>query len=279
VGNETPALTASTMERLNDVKRVSPSGVDYWRARDIHSILGYATFAKFEGVMTRVRDALAQMGEEPQDHVARTGKMVAIGSGAQRKATDYYLTRAACYLAAMNGDPSKQEVAQAQRYFASRTRQAEISDQQAADFKRLQDRDRISKAVKRVNDAAKDVGVTRYGIFTAAGAMAFYDLSADQVANMKGLPAGEKLFDRAGTLELAGNAFRMELAAERLSKEGVSGEDRAVRVNREVGKTVRETMKQQLGHGPEHLPLEAEPIRAVEARLLGRGNYKTLPGS
>ena len=115
--------------------------------------------------------------------------MVQLGSGAQRATLDYFLTRAACYLIAMNGDGSKTEVASAQGYFAIQTRRAELVQQSAADHKRLRNRDRLKDAVKRVNDVAKDVGVIRYGLFTDAGWRGFYHgMSVKEVAAMKGVP-------------------------------------------------------------------------------------------
>ena len=52
--------------------------------------------------------------------------MVAIGSGASRRVRDYMLTRYACYLIAMNGDPRKQEITFAQSHFALSTRRNEL---------------------------------------------------------------------------------------------------------------------------------------------------------
>lgn len=269
------AVTHSpTMQRLEAIRRTTEGGVEFWRARELYSVLGYESWGKFEPVISRASEALTHNGEDPSHHIARTGKMVQLGSGAQRATLDYFLTRAACYLITMNGDGGKPEIASAQGYFAIQTRRAEIAQQGDADLKRLRNRDRVKDAVKRVNDVAKDAGVTRYGLFTDAGWRGFYGMSVKEVASMKGLPDGENIYDHAGNLELTGNAFRMELTAERLAQEPGGGEERAIKLNREIGQRVRQTMVVEIGHGPEDLPLESEPIKAVEARLLGKPTPK-----
>jgi hypothetical protein len=48
------------------------------------------------------------------------------GSRAKREVKDYYLSRLACYLIAMNGDSRKSEIAAAQNYFAVATRAHEM---------------------------------------------------------------------------------------------------------------------------------------------------------
>ena len=62
--------------------------------------------------------------------------MVSLGSGANRKIIDYMLTRYACYLIAMNGDTSKEEIAFAQSYFAVQTRKTELIEERIAYIER-----------------------------------------------------------------------------------------------------------------------------------------------
>ena len=257
----------STMKNLEALRKVSDEGVEYWHARDLVELLGYSSFARLTPVLDRVRDALSHNGLSPSHHIARTGKMVVIGSGAQREAADFFLTRAACYLLAMNGDPSKPEIADAQAYFAVQARRSELADAERNDRKRLQTRDRVRNAAKRVAAVARDKGVQRFPLFHNARYEGLYEKSSKEVHGAKGVPAGESLLDHAGPLELAAHAFQMELASEKLANDFKSGEEHAISANRDVARSVRQTMIKEVGHGPESLQLEREPIKALEARM------------
>ncbi len=108
----TPAYR-STMERLETLKHITASGKEYWLAREIYPALGY-TWEGFDGVITRAMDACSGVGIVPENHFRQTSTMVVLGSSAKRNVVNYFLSRAACYLIAINGDPSKPEVAAAQ---------------------------------------------------------------------------------------------------------------------------------------------------------------------
>jgi DNA-damage-inducible protein D len=110
-----------TMEGLEAVKKTSPEGIDYWMARDIHPILGYPNWREFENVIRRAWLAFRGNGVDPSQQIELTHKLMEVGQGAQLKGNDFFLSRSACYLIAMNGDPSKPEIAAAQAYFAIQT--------------------------------------------------------------------------------------------------------------------------------------------------------------
>jgi DNA-damage-inducible protein D len=258
----------ATMNRLEEAKHTSTKGNDYWIAREINNLLGYPTWREFENVIGRAIAACDGTDLESAHHFVATHKMVEVGSGAKRSAADYFLSRAACYLIAMNGDPRKPEIAAAQAYFAIQTRRMELEDQTAADEKRLELRGKVSKSFRKVSGIAKAAGVrnTMQAIFHDARYVGLYELQAAEVKRRKGLKDKDNLFDFAGPLELSANDFQMNLASDVLTRENVKGEAKAIEVNRTVAGRVRKAMKDSGATMPENLPI-GEPIKNVKKRV------------
>jgi len=221
-------------------------------------LLAYATWDKFVSVIERARVAAKAAGVPVENHFSRTGKMVQIGSGAEREARDWYLTRYACYMAAMNADPSKTEVGFAMTYFAAKTRQQEVrerNDEITDEERRVQLRMRTIANNRRLAGAAKRAGVIRYGVFQDAGYRGFYDgLGVADVKRTKGIPESDELLDRVGPLELAAHDFRITLTEDRLDRERISTEEHAICTHRQVGTEVRSVMQRDKGKKPEDLP-------------------------
>ncbi len=255
-----------TMAKLEAVKRQTASGKDYWLAREIHLILGYPQWREFDEVIERAKKACAGAKISVANHFGPTHKMVEVGSRAKRQVEDYFLSRAACYFIAMNGEPSKPEIAAAQAYFAIQTRRMELADQRVADQKRLEMREKVTESFKKISGVAQDAGVVRQGIFHDARYRGLYGMPLRDVKRRKGVSDKENLLDRAGALELSANDFQMLLAADVIATKGIKGEAAAVVVNERVGKEVRETMRKEGATLPENLPVEP-PIAVVRKRL------------
>jgi DNA-damage-inducible protein D len=264
---EKTPLYKHTMQKLESVKRQNSQGDDYWVGREIHVILGYPAWDKFMPVINRAIESLRSNGIEPSHHIAETSKLVEVGDGGKRRVKEFFLSRGACYLIAMNGDPSKPEIAGAQQYFASQTRTAELLAKLEADRHRLRLREKVTVAAKRVGDAAKDAGVERFALFHNARFEGLYGISSRKVEARKGVNAGESLLDRAGSLELSAHEFQMQLAATKIQNENISGEKNAIAANKQVAQKVRQTVKDETGRELIDIPLEAEPIKLVRKRL------------
>lgn len=264
-----------TMCRLEEVKRVNSQGDDFWIGRDLVPILGYSEWDSFLPVIHRAEESTKAAGGDPSHHIRHTTKMMGTGRGAKRRVGEVFLSRGACYLIAMNGQPSKPEVAAAQHYFAIQARNAELAQQEPAELKRLGLRDKVTVAFKRVTAVAEDAGVTRFGRFHHARFEGFYKKSRKEIEEQKGVREGEHLFDRAGELELSAHEFQMQLARTKIVNEGINGEDAAVQANLQVAQDVARTILEQSGMNLADVPLEPEPIAVLRKRHSPR--TKTLP--
>jgi DNA-damage-inducible protein D len=254
---------------FEQLKSLNEHGAEYWSARDLQPRLGYNHWRSFEKAIAKAITSCQQSGNDPDHHFARARKPIIGGKGAVQEVVDYHLSRFACYLIAQNGDPRKPEIALAQKYFAIQTRRQELSDARQRDMERLELRKQTTEEFKALSGAARNAGVhsTMFGVFHDAGYKGLYGgLGSDQIKARKHIAASENLLDRMGTTELAANQFRMTQTREKLAKEGIHGQQRAIDTHRQVGKEVREAIRRIGGTMPEYLP-PAEDIKQVDKRL------------
>jgi DNA-damage-inducible protein D len=253
----------STHATLEKTKRTNQHGTNYWRARELMNALEYDRWENFEAVIDKAKAACLNYGVDVQNHFLETTQKVGIGSGAERKVKDYWLSKHACYLIAMNGDPtSKPKIAAAQTYFAIQTQRQEQSDQDGS--QRLEWREKVKEATKELNSAAKNAGVERYGIFHDHGYSGLYVMSLPEIKKRKRIPDADNLFDRAGLTELAANAFRATQTKEALKKRNIKGEKSASDTHFQIAQKVRTTMKETGGTVPEDLPAESSIAKLAQ---------------
>lgn len=254
---------------FEDLKKINEHGAEFWSARDLQPHLGYSQWRRFEDAIARAMESCQASGNDKENHFAGAGKMIGTGKGAQRDVPDYHLSRFACYLIAQNGDPRKPEIAGAQKYFAIQTRRQELSDQLAADQERLDIRRQTAEEFKALSGAARDAGVQNkmFGVFHDAGYKGLYGgIGNNAIKSKKGIPDDENLMDRMNATELAANQFRMTQTREKLKREGIYGQQKAITAHEQVGKEVRAAIVKIGGDLPENIPPD-EHIKQVEKRI------------
>jgi len=126
-------------------------GIEFWCARDLQSVLGYAKWESFLNVIRKAKVACENSGSSVDDHFLDIRKMVSIGSDAVREIGDIALTRYACYLIAQNGEPSKDPIAFAQAYFAVQTRKQEVVERRLAEAERIEARRKLTESEKQLS--------------------------------------------------------------------------------------------------------------------------------
>ncbi|MFY7065954.1 hypothetical protein ACOQFV_08840 [Nocardiopsis changdeensis] len=164
------------------IMQVDAEGNEYWSARQLMAHFGYARWAHVRDGIGRAKAAIINtLGESAaQDHIDPGVHMVDLGSGATRQVDDFRLTRYGAYMWAMNGDPRKEEIAKAQTYFATKTREAEITPAPGGDDLDLlygildrirEDRSRIQAAEGRLDttEARLEAIEGHHDWFTALG--------------------------------------------------------------------------------------------------------------
>ena len=254
-------VTTYSQQTFENIKRTDENGTEFWYARELQKALEYTEYGKFLPVIEKAIEACRKTGFDEGNHFAHVSEMVRIGSGAERKMDSYKLSRYACYLIVMNGDPRKEVIALGQTYFAVKTRQKEISDaatQLSEDEKRLAIRDEVTVRNKFLASSAKAAGVETpvdYAVFQNRGYQGLYNgLGMKDIHKRKGLQKNEQILDHMGATELAANLFRITQTDDKLRRENIKGKEKANEAHFAVGKKVRQTIAELGGTMPENLP-------------------------
>ncbi len=256
---------------FESIKHINENGQECWYARELSKVLEYKDFRNFELIIYKAMENCQNSGNDVSDHFGEFTEMVRIGSNAKRGFPSYQLSRYACYLIVLNADASKKIIALGKTYFAVKTRQQELIenfDDLSEDKKRLAIRNEMKTHNKSLAEAAKMAGISEpkdYAIFQNKGYQGLYGgLGRKEIHSRKGLKKSQDILDYMGSTELAANLFRATQTDEKLRKENITGKEAANQTHYEVGKKVRQTIKELGGTMPEDLPTPTKGIKQIE---------------
>jgi DNA-damage-inducible protein D len=238
------------------------NGYTHWMSSVLMDMLGYESRTSFNKAVEKAMTTCNTLGIPIMENFNQT-EIIENG----KRTLDFKLSRFACYLVAMNADNKKPAVAQAQAYFATLAGAVHNYLEEADKVERLVVRGEVSERENSLSGVVKKAGVTNYPFFQNAGYRGMYNKNIGQLRTMRGIPDKRSPLDFMGKDELAANLFRITQTELKIKQDSsIHGQQRLESAAEQVGRKVRQTMKEISGVLPEHLSKE-EDIKDVKKDL------------
>jgi DNA-damage-inducible protein D len=270
------------------VHRERETGTEFWLARELQPLLGYARWANFARLIHEAQRNCQAAGCEPEHHFLEVTRIELPHLGTQRKESpncdaeredtrrqdaereieDFALTRYACYLLAQKADASKDPVAFAQSYFAVPSRQLELVERRLADAERLDAREKLSRSEKILSGLIYEhvVSVTGFSRIHIKGDQALFGgITTRQMKRRLRVPKGRALADFLPTITIKAKDFANELTNASIKRDYLHTEAQITREHVKNNRDVRKLMRRRKIDA-EKLPA-AEDVKKIERRF------------
>jgi len=278
-------MTKNTIQTLTDnfelSVNIADKEVEFWLARDLQQLLGYAEWRNFQNVLLKAKTSCDVSEHKVLDHFVDINKMVEIGSGASKEIDDVMLTRFACYLIAQNGDPKKEQIAFAQTYFAIQTRKAELIEARILESERVQARQKLIQTEKELSKVIfeQTSGNNDFAIIRSNGDQALFNHTTAQMKAKYNISKNKPLADFMPTILLKAKDFATEITIHNARENMMNTQNQISQEHITNNEAVRSTLISR-GITPENLAPEID-IKKVERKIISDKkkvlkNIKTL---
>lgn len=251
------------------------NGIEFWFARDLQKLLGYAEWRKFKGVIEKAQIACKQSNNDVSDHFVGAAKKVQLGSKSHREIVDIMLTRYACYLIAQNGDSRKEEIAFAQSYFAIQTRKQELIEERIQLRERFEARNKLSQSETELSKLIYERGVNEQGfarIRSKGDKALFGGKNTNQMKIKLNIPQKRPLADFLPTVTITAKNLATEITNHNVKNKNLQGENNISTEHITNNEDIRGVLLKN-DIVPEELPPE-EDIKKSERKV--KTNEKAL---
>jgi DNA-damage-inducible protein D len=258
----------SKLNRSFEEYAYEQDGIEYWLARELQTLLGYADWRNFLNTVDKAKESCKTTGEAISDHFVDVNKTIAMPKGASKVIDDIMLTRYACYLITQNGDPRKEQIAFAQSYFAIQTRKQELLEERIQLNERLQAREKLAATETELSKNIYERGVDNKGFANIRSKGDWALFGGHNTSAMKrklGIPENRPLADFLPTITITAKQLATEITNFNVKKNDLKGEKRITGEHVKNNTDVRSLLGKS-GIKPEALPPE-EDIKKLQRRV------------
>jgi DNA-damage-inducible protein D len=258
------------------VRKEVHSGAEFWMARELMKLLGYARWPTFRKVIERAIAACEAAGHESDDHFLEIVELVDSAGGSPHEIDDFALTRYGCYLVAQNADSHKAAVAYARIFFAVHSPQIALIEEHMAEAERIDARKKLAQSEKVLSGliyerVESELGFSR--IRRKGDQALFGGATTREMKKRLGVPKGRALADFLPTIALKAKDFANEITNFNVKRSYLHTEAQITREHVKNNRAVRRLLKK--GRiAPEKLA-PAEDVKKMERRTAAE--QKRLP--
>ena len=264
---------------FDSIRHVDEQGNEYWSARELMGMLGYSTWQRFEGPITKAKEDCGKAGRSIEEHFHKNVKVRENGG---TDTEDYLLTAYACRLVVMASRTRDKDIAsKARTYFSDKVEQAELlelvkavhDDPLAEVARRIALRQELTDANKALIKRAEAAGIItkeQRAIFMNWGYKGLYAGEVeDDIHSRKDLKPSQGISDWMGVVETMANVLRAIIAKRRMDIKGIRTPTDANHTHYLSGQSVRNYLLSE-GIYPEQLPTPRESYKELVKREAAR---------
>jgi DNA-damage-inducible protein D len=206
-------LIEKVQKSFEQIKMTDETWFEFWSARDLMKALWYKKWERFSLVIKKAKQnclnswwKIEENFLDEKEFFQEAGKT----KKGWRPRENYYLTRYACYLIALNWDARLLEISLAKTYFASQTRKLELAEQEIEENKRLQAREKLRKSERQIEETIYSRWIKlpiEFATFKNKWIQALYGISAKKLKQKRWIPEKRALADFDNEVELKAKDF------------------------------------------------------------------------